>query len=140
MAPQIAPAVAILFLLFNGFMINEESIPAYFIWLREISFIRYAFKATAVNEFEGASFTCSETDTVCIPNGDMVLQRLEFHGDDILWTCTVILIVLAVAFNILAFVVLLMRKPTFMRIQSAPVAGPTKVVEVAASPTVEETI
>jgi ABC-type multidrug transport system ATPase subunit len=120
MAPQLAPAVVILFLLFNGFMINEESIPAYFIWLREISFVRYAFKAVVVNEFQGASFTCSATDTVCITSGDAVLERLQFNGSGLIWESAMILIILAVAFNVVAYIILLLRQPKFLPIQSAP--------------------
>merc|ERR1711871_816077 len=67
MASQIAPAVVILFLLFSGFLLNEASVPIYFTWLKEASFIRYAFIAAAVNELEGATFHCEGVgDGYCV--------------------------------------------------------------------------
>ena len=45
MAPQVAPAVVVLFLIFSGYMINDESVPVVLSWLKHISFIRYTFQA-----------------------------------------------------------------------------------------------
>jgi hypothetical protein len=119
MAPQIAPAVVILFLLFSGFMINEASIPTSLIWLRETSFIRYAFKAAMVNEFDAATFTCEDatSEQPCIVSGNVVLAQLNFDADDEIMTCTIILIVLTVVFNIVAFGVLVLRRPSFLALQ-----------------------
>jgi len=123
MAPQIAPAVVILFLIFNGSFVNEESVPVYFMWLREISFIRYAFKAAAVNEFEGAEFNCGEGAGYCIRHGEQVLQQLEFDGDSIVLQAVAILLGLAVGFNIIAFLALLYRRPRFLSVKAPPAAG-----------------
>jgi len=117
MAPQVAPAVVILFLLFNGFMINEESVPAYFIWLKEVSFIRYAFKAVMVNEFDGSSFTCSAADESCVRSGDQVLSRLKFDGDSVS-TCLLILGGMAAFFNVLAYFILVWRRPCFQPLEA----------------------
>jgi len=119
MAPQIAPAVVILFLLFNGFMINEESVPVYFIWLKEVSFIRYAFKAVMVNEFGGSSFTCDAiADESCVRSGDQVLSRLKFDGDSVS-TCLLILAGMAAFFNVLAYFILVWRRPCFQPLEAA---------------------
>ena len=80
MAPQLAPAFVILFLMFSGFFLNENNVPIYLIWLREVSFIRYAFQALSVNEFKDATFSCSSGDTSCI-TGNEHLERLNF--DDV---------------------------------------------------------
>jgi len=114
MASQLAPAVVILFLMFGGNLINEDSVPVYFQWLKEISFIRYAFKAAAVNELEGATFECDASDTVCITSGDSILGQLGFLEDGIIWQCFLILSGIFFAFNILAFVALLMKRPRFL--------------------------
>lgn len=136
MAPQIAPAVVIVFLVFNGFMINEASIPAYFIWLREISFIRYAFKALMVNEFEGAAFTCGDafTDTSCASSGNAVLSQLGFLEDGTIVTCVVILLGISAAFNLLAFLILLYRKPTFLALRAEGIVEETKAVDSKPAP------
>lgn len=125
MAPQLAPAVVILFLVFNGFMINEESIPDYFVWLKEISFIRYAFKGAAVNEFEGSRFACSaDPDAPCIEHGDQYLERLGFDGEGIILSSLVILLVIGAAFNFLAYMILVYRRPRFLQLEATAVAAP----------------
>eukprot|EP00931_Biecheleriopsis_adriatica_P004159 TRINITY_DN105872_c0_g1_i1.p1 TRINITY_DN105872_c0_g1~~TRINITY_DN105872_c0_g1_i1.p1 ORF type:complete len:681 (-),score=135.07 TRINITY_DN105872_c0_g1_i1:54-2021(-) len=118
MAPQIAPAVVILFLIFNGSFVNEESIPVYFLWLREISFIRYAFKAAAVNEFEGARFECDSSSAgYCIERGEQVLANLEFDTSNVVLQAVLILAGLSLVFNILAFAILIYRRPRFLVLQ-----------------------
>merc|ERR1712032_1286810 len=131
MAGQIAPAVVILFLIFSGFLINESSIPVYFIWLREISFIRYAFKAIAVNEFEGAEFDCNlcdveevmrsgnagDCDLYCVTEGEQILRQLKFHQDNMIVTCCIILLVITVVVNVLALIILWARVPKFLPLQ-----------------------
>lgn len=41
---QLAPAFVIIFLMFSGYFLNENSIPVYVSWMKYISFIRYAFQ------------------------------------------------------------------------------------------------
>lgn len=136
MAPQLAPAIVILFLIFNGSFVNEESVPVYFLWLREISFIRYAFKAAAVNEFEGAKFTCDPASAgPCIQTGDQVLAQLEFDGSGVIWQAIALLGGLAVIFNILAFAALVYRRPRFLQLR---VTSPQDHVAVPTKVTVEE--
>jgi len=135
MASQIAPAVVILFLLFSGFLINEASVPIYFSWLKETSFIRYAFKATAVNEMEGATFNCEGAGAgYCVTSGDQVLAQLKFDGDNIILQCIIILLAIIAVFNIMALLILLLRKPKFLALKadgsSSTAALPAKVAHV----------
>merc|ERR1712032_164723 len=130
MAAQIAPAVVILFLIFSGYLINESSIPVYFIWLREISFIRYAFKATAVNEFEGAQFDCNmcaveevvrsgnvgDCDLYCVTEGEQILRQLKFDQDNMIVSCCMILLGIAVVVNVLAVLILWVRVSKFLQL------------------------
>eukprot|EP00415_Alexandrium_ostenfeldii_P002813 UN2813 len=53
MAPQVAPAFVILFVLFSGFLLNQDSIPRIFSPLKHISFIRYAFQGLARERVSG---------------------------------------------------------------------------------------
>lgn len=115
MAAQIAPAVVILFLIFSGFLVNEGSVPVYFMWLQEVSFIRYAFKAVAVNEFEGQSFECDEeVDAYCVTDGDQVLAQLEFDEEGLIYKCAFILLGIFVALNLIAFLILVRKRPRFL--------------------------
>lgn len=40
------------FLLFSGFFINRDRIPAYWIWFHHISLVKYPYEAVLLNEFE----------------------------------------------------------------------------------------
>jgi len=130
MASQLAPAVVILFLMFGGNLVNEDSVPVYFMWLREISFIRYAFKAVAVNELQDQPFECDTAgDPTCVTNGNQVLESLNFDEEGVIWNCAMILIGIFFAFNILAYLVLLAKRPRFLGLQAPTTTTmPTKEV------------
>merc|ERR1712217_703718 len=98
---------------------GEESVPAYFIWLREISFLRYAFKGVTVNEFEGETFACAASDSTCIASGDEVLARMNFDSNGLIWQCALILVAMAVFFNILAYAILIYRRPRFQPLEDS---------------------
>jgi len=117
MAPQLAPAVVILFLIFNGNFVNEESVPVYFAWLKEISFIRYAFRATAVNEFKDAKFHCDPSAELCVERGEQVLVQLGFDAPDVVMQAVLVLAAISLILNILAFVVLIYRRPRFLQLK-----------------------
>ena len=121
MAGNIAPAVIVLLLLASGYFLNEDSIPSWLIWLKAISFIRYAFTALCINEFEEAEFDCpyditNETAPVGVPpclDGDGLLSNLSFGNDSVWFACVCNLIILfslhAVAISILAW-----KRPHFL--------------------------
>lgn len=120
MAPQVAPAFVVLFLMFSGFLINDSSVPVWLIWLKHISFIRYAFTALAINEFKDAVFAC-EPDVVGQPkkaclDGNEMLERLTFQNTTISNECYYLFALLA-AFNIVAYVVLVRRKPQYLKLK-----------------------
>lgn len=115
MAPQLAPAFVILFLMFSGFFLNEDNVPVYLIWLREISFIRYAFQALCVNEFKDAVFTCDPTTTQTCIDGNEHLDRLKFDRVTI-WGNSLILFGMIVGFNLLALGIIYYRQPRYLPI------------------------
>eukprot|EP00228_Micromonas_bravo_P007625 CAMPEP_0203013280 /NCGR_PEP_ID=MMETSP1401-20130829/14956_1 /ASSEMBLY_ACC=CAM_ASM_000894 /TAXON_ID=38833 /ORGANISM="Micromonas pusilla, Strain CCAC1681" /LENGTH=682 /DNA_ID=CAMNT_0049754985 /DNA_START=1 /DNA_END=2046 /DNA_ORIENTATION=- len=113
MAPQLAPAFVILFLMFSGFFLNESNVPVFLIWLRELSFIRYAFQALCVNEFKGAEFSCDPSTTATCIDGDEHLDRLKF--DDVkIWENCLILFGMIVGFNALALAIIYYRQPKYL--------------------------
>ena len=117
MAPQLAPAFVILFLMFSGFFLNENNVPVFLIWLRELSFIRYAFQALCVNEFAGAEFTCDPSATATCIDGDEHLDRLKF--DDVkIWENCLILFGMIVGFNALALAIIYYRQPKYLALGS----------------------
>ncbi|PVD37706.1 hypothetical protein C0Q70_00306 [Pomacea canaliculata] len=48
----LAPPMMIPLLLFGGFFLNDDSIPIYFIWLKYLSWFKYANELLAVNQWE----------------------------------------------------------------------------------------
>ena len=113
--PKVAPLFVVLFLMFSGYLINDASVPVWLIWLKDISFIRYAFTALAINEFKGAQFTCLPDGGPCL-DGDDTLQRLNFGNTSIARQIVYIAIELVV-FNVLAFAILVYRKPRHLQLR-----------------------
>jgi len=58
------PVCIIPLMLVGGLFLVASNIPNYFIWLRYISPVYYAFSALSVNELENETFTCT---SVCHP-------------------------------------------------------------------------
>ena len=139
-APQLAPLVVILFLTFSGYFLNEDSIPDWIGWIKYISFIRYAFQGLMINEFKDASFDCNYSDGTLSPtcmDGNAFLRRMNFHNYSVQMNI-VLLVVIAVAFNFLAYVVLVLRRPHFLKLASVVSAVvPTVAVTDKAEPKAE---
>ena len=57
----------VLMILFGGFYANSDNIPNWIGWLENLSFIKWAFTALVINEFEDRTFRCDELP--CIENG-----------------------------------------------------------------------
>lgn len=59
MAMTIFPAALLPMTVLSGFFVNSESIPVYLQWLANLSFVKYAYSAVAINEFDNLTFTCT---------------------------------------------------------------------------------
>ncbi|KAB1218003.1 ABC transporter G family member 6 [Morella rubra] len=55
MLGYIVVAILAYFLLFSGFFINRDRIPAYWIWFHYISLVKYPYEAVMLNEFDDAT-------------------------------------------------------------------------------------
>ncbi|XP_065053013.1 protein white-like isoform X1 [Rhopilema esculentum] len=118
-APMMMP-----FLLFGGFFLKDESVPPYFIWLKYLSWFKYSFEALLVNQWDGfgsiscpkvaptlalSNATTATTAVVpCIKTGQQVLKYFDLDATR-LGLDIGILVVLAVAFRVLAFIFLVIR-------------------------------
>jgi ABC-type multidrug transport system permease subunit len=49
-ASALIPMIILPFVIFSGFFVNSRTVPAYFIWVPPISFVKYAFSAVVLNE------------------------------------------------------------------------------------------
>ena len=52
----IGALLLLFFMLFGGFLLNNESAPSYVQWLQELSFFNHALEAMTSNELAGASY------------------------------------------------------------------------------------
>jgi len=116
MAGQIAPAVVILFLMFSGYFLNDDSIPIWLSPLKYISFIRYAFQALCVNEFAGAKFDCPPPPQPCL-QGDDWLQQLNFGDVQLSMNCIYLGIELLI-FHVMALLVMIYKRPKFLKMSN----------------------
>lgn len=80
-----APLVLVLYLLPSGFLINLDSLPIVWRWLKYISFFRFGFEALVENEFDGLVFECPQTalaiyaNCTSIDGLEQVTANLGFH-------------------------------------------------------------
>lgn len=118
MAPEVAPAVVVLFLMFSGYFLNEENIPIWLAPLKYASFIRYAFTALCINEFKDASFECdTSAGAVCLQGNDW-LNRLSFDRTSVGEQLGYLLIELCI-FHAFAIYLLVRRRPQFLLCRSS---------------------
>ena len=87
-AVAMGPAVMVMFIVFGGYYVNAENVPAAFRWITRCSLIKHAFAGLCVNEFAGLDFEPSRDgglrgDT---KHGEEVLERLGF-GDETVESC-----------------------------------------------------
>lgn len=105
-ANVIAPLVLVLYLIPSGFLINLDSIPIIWRWIKYISFFRYGFEALVINEFDGLVFSNGDPNcTVPYANGtespynpcvirgtDYITKQMAFNVEDkylnIVWCAT----------------------------------------------------
>lgn len=62
-ALNITPLIFFPLMLFSGFYVNSDSIPAWTAWIEYISPFRYALEALVFNEYEGRGFSPNPIDT-----------------------------------------------------------------------------
>jgi ABC-type multidrug transport system ATPase subunit len=95
-ALNLQPLVMLPVMLLAGFYLSIDSIPVWIRWLGHTSFIRYGMRAASVNEFAGATFTCSQRDLdagsrCTIQTGEQQLALLGFDGAEIWEDCAIML-------------------------------------------------
>ena len=64
--------------LFGGFFLAPSRLPKYFSWLDALSYVKYTFDGTALNELSGLKLTCTAADrakAACIETGEYYIQE-----------------------------------------------------------------
>ncbi|RNA38851.1 white-like isoform X1, partial [Brachionus plicatilis] len=75
-ALALAGPILVPLMIFSGFLLNNESIPKYFIWLRYLSWFSYSNEAILVNQWKGVkNITCAEQDMgFCFTEGEQIIN------------------------------------------------------------------
>jgi ABC-type multidrug transport system permease subunit len=104
----LVPVVEVVFLLFAGFLINNDSIPVFYIWLQYSSFMKYGFSMLTVNEFDGLKFECGNEPICSYNNGTQVLDSYGVYYSD-RWIYVIALTIITFAYAILGYVSLRLK-------------------------------
>ena len=67
--------------LFGGFFLAPSRLPAYFVWLDALSYVKYTFVGTALNELHGLNLTCTaaEAKAAACATGQSLLKDRGFN-------------------------------------------------------------
>eukprot|EP00043_Microstomoeca_roanoka_P000728 m.28780 g.28780 ORF g.28780 m.28780 type:complete len:766 (+) comp10476_c0_seq2:346-2643(+) len=114
-AGAIAPIFIITSILFGGFFIGVNAIPAWLSWLRYLSYLKYGFAAAMQVEFENRPLNtgaCAPNTQFCPSNGNDVLAFYDL--DELTYGVNVLILYsLAVAFRILSYWILRRNGPVY---------------------------
>jgi len=118
-ALAVGPTLIIPLMLFGGLFLNNSTIPVYLEWLKYLSWFMYSNEALLINQWVGVEdikYKCQPSeagaqapeDCTISVTGDFVLEKLHFSKDNFTFDI-LMLVVLIVAFRLLAFLFLLMK-------------------------------
>ena len=97
-AVSTAPILNVVFcVIFSGYLIPEDEIPPYWIWLYYGSYMRYPLEVIVVNELHGLAFSCDSDEWIYVPivnsnetkpyclidSGDRLIERFNLSYDNI---------------------------------------------------------
>ena len=87
----ILPLLLIPMMIFSGLMVNNDTVPVYFAWIKHIAPTKYAYAAAMLNEFSGLDIV-DKNSTVLLDGdesgkkyGDRYLDRMAMSGKLGLW-------------------------------------------------------
>ena len=111
----LANAAFTVLVLVDGWVVNFDSIPIVFRWVKWISPLAYGYEALVINEFKGEDFYCTEEQAAqsggyCpVENGDDVITILSMESASISRSIGVI-IAASVFFRLLYFFAIKYKK------------------------------
>ncbi|XP_068242459.1 protein white-like [Palaemon carinicauda] len=97
------------FMVFGGFLLNSDSVPIYFIWIKYLSWFNYANEALIVNQWAGVyNISCPDESVTCLYDGESIIESLGYEEGTIGFNIG-ILFVLMIGLRLVAFLFLLNR-------------------------------
>jgi ATP-binding cassette subfamily G (WHITE) protein 2 len=100
--------------LFGGFFVAPSRVPKYLSWIDALSYVKYAFVGTALNELQGLQLSCEGVKTTiynstynitaaCIHNGEALIKERGYDYINI-GGCIGVLLAFIIFCRALAFV------------------------------------
>lgn len=116
-ANAIAPALNIVFTLFNGFLINVDDLPRGSRWVAEVSFTKYVFEGLMYNEYNGQTYECDDSvnQASCITEGEQILEQFGYQNANIL-LCAFYVFIIGLVFAVLTYLTLWFSSEKYMKI------------------------
>ncbi|BFY98583.1 hypothetical protein BsWGS_01622 [Bradybaena similaris] len=119
LALAIAPPILIPLMLFGGLFVNNGNIPVYFIWLRALSWFKYANEVLMVNQWQNIhNISCplqesneenaNKGEECMYKTGEDVLAYTSFDKDNVVLDIG-LLVALTVGFRLLSLIFLIVR-------------------------------
>ncbi|KAI8335799.1 hypothetical protein BC941DRAFT_429414 [Chlamydoabsidia padenii] len=107
-ANLLANLVMLFSMLFGGFLLNKEHIPAVLSWLQYLSFFNYGYEALIVNELKDITLRDKTIADIQIP-GPIILARFGFNGQafwrDVGRLCAFVTVTMVASFLFLKYLV-----------------------------------
>ncbi len=113
-AAALSPVFNVLFLIFSGVLINTDSLPDGAKWVPSISTIKWTVNVLALNEFTGATFTCTPGQR-CLATGEEVLSLYSWDGTTV-GHCLMYIVIIMATLLLLGYLVLRHSLPTYMKV------------------------
>lgn len=108
-ANSLAAVIFSLFMLMSGFFRPISGIPAVLRYFDYLMITAYATQVLAINEFEGATYTCPENTTCRYQTGEDVLQSLDIDPNNF-WFCFAAIILLAFLYRFIGYLILRFKR------------------------------
>lgn len=113
-----ATVVLLVMLLFGGFLLNAETMPASVAWLQHLSIFNYAFEILMVNELEGIVLSFDAPGYPAVPvYGEVYLRTLNMEATERYYDVAA-LAVGAIGLQVLAFIALAFQVPSHRAIEN----------------------
>ncbi|KAK1869887.1 hypothetical protein I4F81_012352 [Pyropia yezoensis] len=115
-AVSVTPSIFSALVLYSGFLIKPDRLPAGLRWIHHISFLGYAFSGMVRAQLEGATFNAPLECITCMSSGERALTSFgigSMAGG--VWGCAAVLAGTVAALRLLGFAVVLARGPSFAK-------------------------
>jgi len=110
-AQAITPVIMTLFMLFGGFYLNVDNIPPWFIWIYWISIFHFGLEAFVINEFKNSKISCTVPPCMYTSGNQVISSYGMDQRLSNIWIDIGFLGVLIVFCRVMAYIVILLKKP-----------------------------